>query len=84
MASALWSSPASQILDFPARYLVQFMANHHMLQVKGRPEWRVVRGGSATYVRALRRDWRVRERVDCPVRGVCRDGDGVRIAERRR
>ena len=80
MASALWSSPASSILDFPARYLVQFMANHHMLQVKGRPDWRVVRGGSATYVRALRRDWRVRERVDCAVRGVCRDGEGVRIA----
>ena len=33
MASALWSSPATQILRFPARYLVQFMANHQMLQI---------------------------------------------------
>ena len=79
MASALWSSPASGILDFPARHLVRFMANHHMLQLTGRPDWRVVRGGSASYVRALRRTWRVRERVNCPVRGVWRDADGIRI-----
>lgn len=47
MASALWSSPATQILQFPARYLVQFMANHQMLQISDRPQWRVVRGGFA-------------------------------------
>ena len=43
------------VLEFPARYLVRFMANHQMLQLRGRPAWRVVRGGSASYVRALRR-----------------------------
>lgn len=63
MASALWSSPPEQILAFPARYLVQFMANHQMLQVSGRPEWRVVRGGSSTYVSALRARWQVQERL---------------------
>jgi len=79
MASALWSSPAAQILSFPARYLAQFMANHHMLQISGRPQWRVVRGGSNSYVRALRRGWRVQERLDCPVQAVRRDADGVHI-----
>ena len=79
MASALWSSPPEQILAFPARYLVQFMANHQMLQVAGRPEWRVVRGGSATYVRALRRIWRVHERLCSPVRAIRRDVAGVEV-----
>src|SRR5450631_2739582 len=51
MASALWSSPRTQILGFPARYLVQFMANHQMLQIADRPQWRVVQGGSSSYVR---------------------------------
>ncbi|MGB6489531.1 MAG: FAD-dependent oxidoreductase [Steroidobacteraceae bacterium] len=72
MASALWSSPPAHILAFPARYLVQFMANHQMLQVNGRPEWRVVCGGSASYVRALRMRWRVRVRLNCPVRMIQR------------
>ena len=79
MASALWSSPAEQILAFPARYLVQFMANHQMLQVAGRPEWRVVRGGSASYVRAMRQRWQVRERLGNPVRDIRRDTLGVMV-----
>lgn len=80
MASALWSSPASRILEFPMRHLVAFMANHRMLQVDERPQWRVVRGGSSTYVRALRARWRVTERVGCPVRAVRRDDAGVTVA----
>ena len=80
MASALWSSPPQQILDFPARYLVRFMAHHQMLQVSGRPEWRVVHGGSAQYVRAMREGWRVQERLACPVASIVRDGQGVTVS----
>lgn len=79
MASALWSSPTARILDFPARYLVQFMANHQMLQVTGRPEWRVVTGGSARYIDALRARWRVRERIGCPVYRVERTHWGALV-----
>jgi predicted NAD/FAD-binding protein len=77
MASALWSSPATQILGFPARYLVQFMANHQMLQISDRPQWRVVCGGSSSYVQALRAQWPVRERLNCAVRAVRRHADGA-------
>jgi predicted NAD/FAD-binding protein len=80
MASALWSSPSAQVLAFPLRYLLRFMANHHMLQVEGRPEWRVVKGGSQSYVRALRKRWAVRERLATPVRRVSRHADGVELA----
>jgi predicted NAD/FAD-binding protein len=79
MACALWSSPSAQILAFPAKYLVQFMANHRMLQVAGRPQWRVVKGGSQTYVRALRARWRVRERIGCAATRITRDADAVTI-----
>lgn len=77
MASALWSSPAHAIQEFPARHLVQFMANHQMLQVDGRPQWRIVRGGSASYVRALRAAWNVWERIGCAVHTIHRDAGGV-------
>jgi predicted NAD/FAD-binding protein len=79
MASALWSSPPAQILDFPARYLVQFMANHQMLQVKDRPQWRIVKGGSSAYVHALRARWPVQERLNCPVYSVRRHPQGVQL-----
>ncbi len=79
MASALWSSSSAQILNFPAKYLVQFMDNHQMLQANARPQWRVVKGGSQSYVRALRKDWRVQERSSCAVKQIRREADGVRV-----
>lgn len=82
MASALWSSPTRQILDFPARYLVQFMANHRMLQVEGRPEWRVVRGGSSRYIEALTARWQVELRLATPVSAVRRGEHGVDVTTR--
>lgn len=83
MASALWSSPAHQILQFPARYLVQFMANHQMLQVRARPQWKVVQGGSSRYVEAMRARWDVDERLRSPVRSVRRAEHGVVIDSNR-
>ncbi len=80
MASALWSSPPQHILGFPVRYLVQFLANHQMLQISGRPQWRVVSGGSATYVQALRARWSVHERMNCAVRSIRRHADRVEVS----
>jgi predicted NAD/FAD-binding protein len=81
MASALWSSPSRQVLEFPAKYLVRFMDNHHMLRVDGRPQWRVVQGGSSTSVQALASRWPVQVRLAAGVRRVARnvDGDGVTV-----
>ncbi|HEY6925375.1 MAG TPA: FAD-dependent oxidoreductase [Steroidobacteraceae bacterium] len=79
MAAALWSCPPREVLSFPVQYLVQFMANHQMLQVAGRPTWRVVKGGSSQYVAALRARWTVQERLYMPVRTVRRMGAHVQI-----
>lgn len=79
MASALWSSPSARILDFPVRSLVQFMANHSMLELGRRKPWRVVKGGSSRYVERLQAHWSVHVRLDRPVRGLTRTPDGVRI-----
>jgi predicted NAD/FAD-binding protein len=79
MASALWSSPSSQVMRFPAKYLVQFLANHHMLQIEDRPQWRVVKGGSASYVRAMQARWHVQVRTACPVQSVVRGPRDVEV-----
>ena len=63
MTSALWSTPSADVLAFPAKHLAAFMANHEMLQVDGRPTWRVVDGGSDTYVRAMAARWTVDVRL---------------------
>lgn len=79
MASALWSSPSAKILEFPAKYLVRFMDHHRMLQVEGRPQWKVVKGGSASYVEAMKARWTVETRLACPVQRITRGEGGVQV-----
>ncbi len=77
MASALWSTPATRVPEFPARYLVQFMQNHSMLQITGRPAWRAVSGGSSRYIDALERHWNVTVRIGDAVRSIRRRSDAT-------
>lgn len=53
MARSLWSVPAAAVLDFPARFFVDFFERHGFLTVNDRPQWLAVRGGSREYVRRL-------------------------------
>ena len=46
MAAAIWSTPTRDVLAFPVAAFMRFFANHGLLQVRDRPEWRSVIGGS--------------------------------------
>ncbi|MFN0303843.1 MAG: NAD(P)/FAD-dependent oxidoreductase [Burkholderiales bacterium] len=72
MGAAIWSTDPARLRQFPARSFVRFFHNHGMLSVNHRPEWQVIRGGSARYVEALTRRFRDRIRLDSPVRSVRR------------
>ncbi|KAG6919230.1 hypothetical protein DXG01_008026 [Tephrocybe rancida] len=51
MTAAIWSTPADKCaIDFPALTLIQFLHNHHLLQITGKPSWLTVKGGSKAYV----------------------------------
>lgn len=79
MGSAIWSTDAKQMLDFPARFFVRFFHNHGMLTVNDRPEWRTITGGSASYVSALTAPFSDRIRIDTPIERVRRLKGSVRV-----
>jgi predicted NAD/FAD-binding protein len=79
MGAALWSMPLDDVRGFPARHFAAFLANHQMLQVKGRPVWRTVQGGSRTYVDALLQGWRQEVRTGTPIARVQRRADRVDV-----
>jgi predicted NAD/FAD-binding protein len=81
-ASAVWSADPRQMWSFPARFLVEFFANHGMLGLRDRPQWRTVRGGSARYVEALTKPWRDRLRLGTPVQAIERGEDHVLVRPR--
>jgi predicted NAD/FAD-binding protein len=53
MAACIWSTPATQINRFPMQTFLHFCANHGLLSVSNRPQWRTVKGGAREYVRKL-------------------------------
>jgi predicted NAD/FAD-binding protein len=58
---------------------VRFFANHGLLSVNDRPQWRVIKGGSRQYVNRLVAGHRDRIRLNSPVQSVRRVDDRIEI-----
>lgn len=81
LGSSLWSCPAGMFRRFPMRFVVEFLSNHAMLQVDGRPTWRVIQGGSKQYVERLIAPFKSRILLNNPVQTVERTARSVRIVD---
>jgi len=79
MCAALWSAPRDRTSAMPAAHVIAFMANHGLLQLRRRPVWRVIEGGSSAYLDAFESRFRGRIRKSCPVRRVQRNKRGVNV-----
>jgi len=73
MASAIWSANFEESLNFPAEFFVRFFKNHGLLQVKNRPQWRVLRGGSQSYLAPLCAPFKNNIRTNCAVTAIVRE-----------
>lgn len=82
MGSAIWSTDAAQMLEFPARFFIRFFHHHGMLTVNDRPQWRTITGGSASYVQTLTTGFADRIRLNTPVESVRRLKKSVRVKPR--
>ena len=79
MGAAIWSAPEIVLEQFPIRFFLQFFNNHGMLSVDDRPTWRVISGGSATYVNRMMDKLGERTHLNSPVTSVKRDEEGVTL-----
>ena len=77
MGRAIWSATEASMLNFPARFFVDFFARHGFLNVVDRPVWRTVKGGSREYARKLVAPFSHRIRLGTPIAGIKRDAHRV-------
>lgn len=79
MTAAIWSAPPSQVEEFPAWFLLRFFKNHGLVQLRDRPQWLTIAGGSRRYVSELARPLQESIRLATPAKVVEQGDDGVVI-----
>ncbi|KZZ45333.1 FAD-dependent oxidoreductase, partial [Thalassolituus sp. HI0120] len=84
MGAAVWSASEEMMMSFPLYFFVRFFNNHGMLSVDDRPQWRVISGGSRSYVRAIEALLPTNQvHLSTPVIQVSRHSNGVEICYRK-
>ena len=84
MASAIWSSSLDAIRSFPALTLIRFFDNHGLLALNAQPTWKVVAGGSHTYIPKLTAPLLGSVHESAAIQGVQRGERGVTLTFRDR
>ncbi|MGB7348038.1 MAG: FAD-dependent oxidoreductase [Pirellulaceae bacterium] len=79
MSAAIWSSDTNRLEEFPAKFILGFLHNHGLLQLKDRPQWLTIADRSRRYVEALTGPIRNRVFTNTPVLGVHQDAQVFRV-----
>jgi len=79
MGAAIWSAPIEIMMSFPIKFFLQFFNNHGMLSVDDRPQWRVLTGGSESYIKPITAGYAGNVRLNTPVLSVVRDSEQVNV-----
>jgi len=79
MGCAIWSASTESMIEFPLQFFTRFFNNHGLLSVNDRPQWRVIMGGSKSYLDPLTREFRDSIRLNARILSVRRRQDAVEL-----
>jgi predicted NAD/FAD-binding protein len=79
MGAAIWSSTLADMRSFPLNFFLRFFLNHGLLEIKNRPQWYVVEGGSNAYIEPLIQGFKENIHLNSPVTAVKREAGAVRL-----
>jgi predicted NAD/FAD-binding protein len=80
MAGSIWSCSMHQVTQFPLPYFVDFYHRHCLLNLVRRPQWRMVTGGSHSYVSRLLAQFRGQLRLQARVLSLRRTEHAAYVA----
>ena len=77
MVAAIWSCSVRQASEFPLQFFLQFFLNHGLLDIRNRPQWYVLEGGSKSYIEPMTAGFRDRIHLSSPVTRIERRASGI-------
>ncbi|NQV29928.1 MAG: FAD-dependent oxidoreductase [Candidatus Marinimicrobia bacterium] len=80
MGASIWSTVPGDMLKFPAYGFIRFFHHHGLLDLKDRPQWRTVTGGSREYVKKLTADFNDRIHLNQGVQEIERQVNEVKLS----
>lgn len=79
MSAAIWSASMSDIKDFSMRFLARFFTHHGLLDLKDRPQWYVIPGGSSCYIQPLLAHENIHIQTEAQITHINRSTQGVAL-----
>ncbi|RTE87320.1 MULTISPECIES: NAD(P)/FAD-dependent oxidoreductase [Gammaproteobacteria] len=79
MCAAIWSASLKDVEDFPLGFFLRFFENHGLLDIKDRPQWHVIKGGSRTYLKPLCKRFENNIKVNTEIASIERRAQDVLI-----
>lgn len=83
MGAAIWSASVDVMMDFPLKFFLRFFNNHGMLSVDERPQWRVLSGGSSSYIEPITRPYKDNIKLNTAIVSVVRNNESVELTTSR-
>lgn len=79
MGAAIWSASFASMKQFPVAFFIKFFFNHGLLDIVNRPKWRVIDGGSKSYIEPISRSFKDNVVLNAKLISVTRESDQVKI-----
>jgi len=79
MVGAIWSCSVNQAGHFPLRFFLRFFLNHGLLDVRNRPQWFVVEGGSSAYIEPMTKGFAKRIILSTPIKKIERRESSILV-----
>jgi len=79
MVAAIWSCSLKQAGEFPLQFFLRFFLNHGLLDIKNRPQWYVLEGGSHSYIEPMTSGFKDAIQLSTPVRRIERHPSHIKL-----
>ena len=79
LISSIWSTNQKDVSNFPLKLFLNFFNNHDLFNLKDRPQWKFVKGGSNSYVKKILDLNKFNYSLNTKINKIIRSDDHIKI-----